>query len=214
MLNFECQRCGECCKRYYIISLPKEVEAQARFKKLGREEFIQNHMQLFLQLFPSEYNKEKIMVSSSLIPKKILEKIEGHLGKIPDFFIALPMLVFKRRENGACTFYDEKNSGCTIYGVRPAECRMFPFISDKKTEDYASLYPFCEGLKHTSSDRSYVDLSFIHFNEVSRYFSEVQEKGFSKIWGTWPKEGVCLFTDKLVGPINEKEFFEAIEPFK
>ena len=93
MLNFECQRCGECCKRYYIISLPHEVEAQARLKNLTVNEFIEKHMQLFLQLFPTEYQKEKIMVSSSLIPKKILEKIEGHLGKVPDFFIAL-LIIF------------------------------------------------------------------------------------------------------------------------
>ena len=214
MLNFECRRCGECCKRYYIISLPEEVEVQAKFKGLSKEEFIEKHMQLFLQFFPAEYSKEKIMVSSSMVPRRILEKLEGHLGKVPDFFIALPMLVFKRRENGSCTFYDEQNSGCTIYPQRPAECRMFPFISDKKVEDYASLYPFCHGLKQGSADRSYVDLSHLHFAQVSEYFGKVQEKGFSKIWGTWPKEGVCLFTDKLVGPIAEKEFFDAIEPFK
>ncbi|HLC92590.1 MAG TPA: YkgJ family cysteine cluster protein [archaeon] len=214
MLNFECQRCGECCKRYYIISLPHEVEAQARLKNLTVNEFIEKHMQLFLQLFPTEYQKEKIMVSSSLIPKKILEKIEGHLGKVPDFFIALPMLVFKRREDGACTFYNSENSGCTIYSARPAECRMFPFISDKKVENYAELYPFCHGLKQKSADRSYVDLSFIHFNEVSKYFSEVMGKGFSGMWEKWPKEGVCLYTDKLVGPITESEFFGAIGPYK
>ncbi len=187
---------------------------QAKEKGLSKEEFTEKYMQLFLQFFPAEYNKEKIMVSSSLIPKRILEKLEGHLGKIPDFFIALPMLVFKRKENGSCTFYDEKNSGCTIYGVRPTECRMFPFISDKKGENYAQQYPFCEGLKHESSDRSYVDLSFIHFGEVSKYFAQVQQKGFCKIWGKWPAQGVCLFTDKLVGEITEKEFFDSIGPYK
>ena len=89
MLNFECRRCGECCKRYYIISLPEEVEVQAKFKGLSKEEFIEKHMQLFLQFFPAEYSKEKIMVSSSMVPRRILEKLEGHLGKVPDFFIAL-----------------------------------------------------------------------------------------------------------------------------
>ena len=214
MLDFECQRCGQCCKRYYIISMPSEVERQSKLKGLSREEFIEKHMQLFLQFFPSEYNKEKIMVSSSLIPKRLLGKLEGHLGHIPDFFIALPMLVFRRRENGSSTFYDEGNSGCTIYPQRPAECRMFPFISDKKVDDYAKLYPFCKGLKHGSSDRSYVDLSHLHFAQVSEYFHKVQEKGFSQVWGIWPKNGVCLFTDKLVGSIGEKEFFDVIGPFK
>ncbi len=214
MSNFECQRCGECCKRYYIISLPEEVEAQAKFKGLSREKFIEKHMQLFLQFFPSDYSKEKLMVSSSLIPRNILEKLEAHLGRTPDFFIALPMLVFKRRENGSCTFYDEENRGCTIYSERPMECRLFPFISDKKVQNYAELYPFCKGLQQAGSNVSFVDNSKMHFGEVSKYFREVQEKGFSKIWGVWPKEGVCLFTDKLVGPITESEFFGTIGPYR
>ena len=214
MSNFECQRCGECCKRYYIISLPHEVLRQAKHKGLTREEFIQKHMQLFLQFFPAEHSKEKIMVSSSLVPKEIATKLEGHLGKMPDFLIALPMLVFRRRENGSCTFYDEKNRACTIYQERPLECRLFPFISDKKAQDYAGLYPFCAGLQKAGAEVSFVDKSKAHFDEVSEYFREVQKNGFSKIWGSWPKEGVCLFTDKLVGHISESEFFGTIGPYK
>ncbi|HZX34757.1 MAG TPA: YkgJ family cysteine cluster protein [archaeon] len=214
MLNFECQRCGECCKRYYIISLPNEVAAQAESRGLTVKEFKERHMQLFLQLFPYSNDDSKPCISSALIPKRILEQITGRTGDVPEFFLALPMLVFKRREDGACTFYDNANSACTLYSTRPAECRMFPFISDKKVENYSKLYPFCEGLKHKSADRSYVDLSFLHFSVVSRYFGEVKEKGFSQIWGEWPNEGVCLYTDKLLGPIAEKEFFGAIGPYK
>lgn len=214
MLNFSCQRCGECCKRYYIISLPREVQTQAKALGISEKEFIETRMQLFLQFFPTGHREDKIVVSSSLLPKKFAAQIEDHLGHIPQFLICLPMLAFKRRENGGCTFYASENSACTIYDVRPVECRLFPFISDKKVQDYSQLYPFCHGLKTKDEKKSYVDLSFIHFNEVSDYFSEVMEKGFSGMWQTWPKDGVCLFTDKLLGPINESEFFGAIAPFK
>ncbi len=213
VFDFKCQRCGECCKRYYIISLPHEVEKQATFKGLPREEFIEKHMQLFLQLFPAEHSEGKIQVSSSLVPKKFLGKIEGELSGLPDFFIALPLLVFKRREGGECTFYDS-NSGCTIYPARPAECRLFPFISDKKAQNYAELYPFCHGLKARDDKASYLDLSFIHFRQVAEYFGTVKEKGFGAVWKKWPQEGICLFKDKLLGPINEQEFFQAIAPYK
>ena len=214
MLNFQCQRCGECCKRYYIISLPNEVPGQARLKGIPEGDFIARNMQLFLQLFPAEHSEGRIMVSSSFVPRKFLEKVEGHMGRVPEFFIALPMLAFRRREDGSCTFYDSHNSGCTIYGERPLECRLFPFISDKKVQDYSKLYPFCEGLKHEDANKSYADLSFVHFRQVADYFGEVKENGFSALWKSWPREGVCLFTDKLLGPISEEEFFGVIAPFK
>jgi len=185
------------------------MQKQADFLKIPIGEFIENRTQLFLQLFPSEYRTDKPLISSSLVPKKFLEKIEKSIGYMPEFFIALPMLVFKRKENGECTFY-ESNSGCTIYSVRPVECRLFPFISDKKVEDYSKLYPFCHGLKAKDGEKSYIDISHLHFRQVANYFGEVKEKGFISLWNKWPSSGVCLFTDQLLGDISEKEFFESI----
>lgn len=213
MLNFKCQRCGECCKRYFIISLPHEVCAQARLKGIPEKEFVETNMQLFLQLFPSGYRETKISVPSSMLPKRIADKLKEHLGVLPDFFITMPMLVFKRKDGGACTFFDEKNSGCTIYGERPLECRMFPFISDKKAEDYSKLYPFCHGLKAKDKMLEYVDLSRIHFREVFDYCAKIKENGFSSLWANWPQGGVVLFENKLLGDISEKEFMQAIAPY-
>ncbi|HIH09804.1 MAG TPA: YkgJ family cysteine cluster protein [Candidatus Diapherotrites archaeon] len=213
MLNFKCGRCGECCKRYYVVSLPSEVKAQAALLKMPEKDFIKGNMLLFLQLFPSDHNDKKITVSSELLPKKFVALSESHLGRMPDFFIMLPLLAFRRRESGECTFYGSKNAGCNIYNARPAECRLFPFISDKKTDDYSKLYPFCQGLKLEGDDRSYLDLGFIHFEKMARYFSLVKEKGFSSLWGSWPKEGVILLTDKLLGKISEKDFFGMLGPY-
>ncbi|MBI4210889.1 MAG: YkgJ family cysteine cluster protein [Candidatus Diapherotrites archaeon] len=214
MYDFKCQRCGECCKRYYIISLPGEVSAQASLKGLEEGDFIARNMQLFLQLFPAEHGGSRINVSSSLVPRKFLDMISGHAGHIPEFFLALPMLAFRRREDGSCTFYDSGNSGCTIYSERPLECRLFPFVSDRKPDDYSKLYPFCHGLRHKDSNKTYADLSFVHFRQVADYFGMVKEKGFSGVWNSWPNGGVCLFTDKLLGPITADEFFGVIAPYK
>lgn len=107
MHDFKCQRCGECCKRYYIISLPSEVQEQARFKGLGQEEFMDRHCQLFLQLFPFEQNEEKPVVSKNFLPKRIAERLEKEIGVLPEYFIVMPMICFQRHENGACTFYYE-----------------------------------------------------------------------------------------------------------
>ena len=198
MLDFKCQHCGECCRRYYIISLPREIEGQAKFLGMEKSEFLEKKAQLFLRIFPSGHTTEKSVVSSALIPKKFSEIIEGHLGYAPEFFIVIPMVAFLRKENGECQFY-EKEKGCTIYPARPLECRLFPFIPDRKVTDYSKAYPFCHGL---------------HFTQIADYCALVKEKGFSKVWGTWPKKGILLLEDKLVGKsLTDKEFFDCIAPF-
>jgi Fe-S-cluster containining protein len=212
--DFKCHRCGECCKRYFIITLPHELKKQAEFMGITEKEFIENNTQLFLQLFPFGQSDAKISISSVMLPKRIANLIESVHGHLPDFLIALPMLAFKRRENGACKFFDEGKSCCTIYPVRPLECILFPFISEKKAENYSRLYPFCKGLKDKDGKLSYADFSQIHFNEVSNYCKSIKEKGFSSIWKHWPNKGVLLFQEKLLGEINEKEFFETMLPYK
>jgi len=213
MHDFSCQRCGECCKRYYIVSLPEELEKQAAFLGLERREFIERHCQLFLQIFPSMHGTQKPVLNRSFLPKKFLEKAEAFNGPLSEFFIVLPMIAFKRRGGGECTFYDSENSGCGIYPARPLECALFPFISDRKIEDYSKAYPFCKGLKTKGENLSYADLSFVHFKQMSEYFKKVKEKGFASLWREWPKEGVLLLESHLLGEISEKEFFHAIGPF-
>ncbi len=213
MLNFSCQRCGECCKKYFIVSLPHEVEKQAKLLGMQRKEFIVEKMQLFLQVFPSGFREEKLLVSSSFLPKKIAEKIGEKALCLPDLLVVVPALVFRRDEEGYCVNYGRQNSACTVYSERPCECRLFPFISEKKTGDYSKLYPFCHGLKERDSEKSYVDLSFIHFGQVNKYLETVRKEGFSSVWKQWPSQGVLLYEDNLVGQITEEEFFGALGPY-
>ncbi|HZX20583.1 MAG TPA: YkgJ family cysteine cluster protein [archaeon] len=214
MLNFECQRCGECCKRYYIVSLPEEVNRQAKFLGETKKEFIETHCQLFLHLFAREYSQDKIVVSSTLMPKHICDSIESVNGFLPNFFIAVPAIVFKRKEDGFCEFYNKELPGCGIYSERPLECRMFPFISDKAISDYANEYKFCEGLHFKDEKKSYVDASWMHFEQIKEYCDSLREKGFTSVWPAWPEKGVVLFENHLIGEINSHEFLDSIAGLK
>ena len=233
MHDFKCQRCGECCKRYFIISLPHELENQARARNMKMREFLDRHCQLFLQIFP--YAKEddaapdpangnamitadekKLVIGSSLLPKNIAQSLEREIGFLPQHMVVLPMISFHRAQDGACTFYTQENGlgGCTIYGARPMECRMFPFISLKKNADYSKLYPFCGGLRFKDEKLNYSDLSYVHFRQVADYLERVRQQGFSAIWKEWPMNGVLLYKERPLGGITEMEFFRAIAPYK
>ncbi len=214
MLNFKCQHCGECCKRYYIVSLPEEVERQAKFLGETKKEFIEKHCQLFLHLFAREYSADKIVVNNAFMPKKVCEKIESVHGFLPNFFIAVPAIVFNRKPEGYCEFFDAETRMCGIYEERPLECRMFPFISEKVIVDYSKAYPFCEGLKFRDEKISYVDASGVHFEKIKEYCDLVREKGFTGVWGSWPEKGVVLFEDKLIGNITAHEFLDSIASLK
>ncbi len=239
MYDFKCQRCGECCRRYFIVSMPEEITAQARLKAMGMREFLDTHCQLFLQVFPRPQAgekaeaREKPIVHRNLLPKKIAHALEKAAGPLPDHFVVLPMVCFKREERtegngkdgvnggrnpeGACTFYtqDEKGlGGCSIYACRPLECRLFPFISMEKNADYSKLYPFCKGLRFRDEKLNYADLGFVHFRQTADYFRDVMERGFGAVWGQWPGRGVLLYKDRRLGEISEQEFFQAIAPYK
>jgi len=46
----------------------------------------------------------------------------------------------KRREDGACIFYDEETRSCRIYEKRPDSCRVFPFsILKRETAEMIGL---------------------------------------------------------------------------
>lgn len=232
--DFKCQRCGECCKRYYIVSTPEEIAEQAKLREMGMQEFLDAHCQLFLQLFSHWQDAQKITVHKNFLPKKIMLALEKQLGALPDYFIALPMVCFRREESagadgrgkevvacrkaaGACTFYTQDGNGlggCAIYGARPLECRLFPFISMNKNANFQKLYPFCHGLKKKQEGKSFANLSAVHFNQTSDYFGLIAKEGFSAVWGKWPGKGILLYKDKPLGEITEQEFFQAIAPYK
>ncbi len=216
--DFKCARCGECCKRYYIVSTPEEITEQAGLKGMEMREFLDTHCQLFLQLFAHEQDQSKLTVHKNFLPKKIVSALEKEMGALPDYFVALPMICFRREEDangkaGACTFYtqDEKGlGGCSIYEARPLECRLFPFISMKKNADYSKLYPFCHGLTLKDEKLNYANISYVHFRKTSEYFKDIMDRGFCTVWKEWPASGVLLLEDKPLGKITEEEFMQAV----
>lgn len=38
--------------------------------------------------------------------------------------------LLRRKENGNCIFLNELHDRCAIYNVRPAECRLYPYMLD------------------------------------------------------------------------------------
>ncbi|MCR4335535.1 MAG: YkgJ family cysteine cluster protein [archaeon] len=213
MLEFKCQRCEECCKRYYIVSLPEEIKKQALFLGETEENFIKNHTQLLLHLFAREYSPDKIVVSSALLPKKINDALDVINGFPLNFFIAVPVLVFNRTENGTCEFY-KKGIGCGIYTERPFECIAFPFITNRIITDYEKDYPFCRGLQFKDEKLSYTNMGHLHVKKIASYCESLREKGFTSVWKTWPDKGIVLFEDTLLGEISSEEFLDSIAGLK
>ncbi|MEM4256771.1 MAG: YkgJ family cysteine cluster protein [Candidatus Diapherotrites archaeon] len=207
---FVCQHCGECCKRYDIIIMPREADRQAKYLNLGLKNFVQTKTRLFLQIFFSDYSDSKLVIQSSFLPKRIVERFKERVGALPNFFVALPMIALVRN-NGACVFYDEEK-GCLIYEARPLECILFPFISRGEIKDYSKAYHFCHGLRF-KGNVCYEDFSKIHFKEVFSYCEEIKKKGFSKVWKAWPKKGHLVFEDKTMSEISIEEFKQTILPY-
>ncbi len=207
-MPFNCEKCGECCRRYWITVLPDELEKEAGFLKIPVREFVNKYTRLYLRLFPmqSEHRKHGLVISSALLPKKVARKAEHILYALPDFFLALPTLAFKRRGK-TCIFFDEKK-GCEIQEVKPEQCSLFPEISMSGTP-LKELYPFCLGLKINGGKRK-TELEKNHYQNVFGYFERVGEEGFKKVWKHWPKEGIAVLKGKKLGDISGKEFFEAI----
>ncbi|PIN84942.1 MAG: hypothetical protein COV47_04795 [Candidatus Diapherotrites archaeon CG11_big_fil_rev_8_21_14_0_20_37_9] len=208
MFDFKCQRCGECCKRYYVVSLPDEITKQASVFGITEAEFIKEKTQLYLSLFPAEYKEDSLVVNSSLLPKRIYHAIRNRLGHEQDFFLAMPLIAFLKQENGYCIFFDAKNPGCGIYSERPLECRLFPFVSLNNGVDYKKMYSFCQGLNFKDEKLSYADLSPVHFRRIKNYFESIQRDGIEKVIQAMPLQGIVVLEDKLVGEISKDEIKE------
>ncbi len=137
-------RCLECCKKYWIVLLPEKAKEIS--SALGQEfdEFIENHTNLYIQLFPAYHKKDAFTVPSTLVPKKVFDSLKEVLPFIPDFFLVLPSVALKR--DNACEMLDPLKKTCKVYDLRPTQCRLFPFVSLADSTNLSKDYPFCAGL--------------------------------------------------------------------
>ncbi|MFH1587176.1 MAG: YkgJ family cysteine cluster protein [Candidatus Diapherotrites archaeon] len=211
--DFACERCGACCRRYWVTILPEELNRGANMLKIPEKEFVEKYTRLFLQIFPTDYRENSLEIFNEFLPKWASKKIENQLGYLPQHFLVLPTLVLKRNGND-CVFYSGEN-GCKIHGEKPKQCGLFPFISLDGKKDFENVYLFCPGLKkQANSKKGWKNLGDLHYNEIKDYFESVKKKGFLKMWNYLPEEGLILLKNKIVGEISQKEFLKSIEPFK
>ncbi|MBN2127242.1 MAG: YkgJ family cysteine cluster protein [Candidatus Diapherotrites archaeon] len=211
-MDFNCTKCGECCKRYFIQILPEDAEKISKFMGIPLEEFISDYTQLFLQFFIGDFKSTGLVIPSAFIPKKFIESINSIVLGTPKELMVLPTIAFKRNDK-TCVFLNNLNN-CKIYPVRPHQCRIFPFISMNKLEsDFLDLYPFCKGLESSDLKKN-KNLAEPHFKKTNEYFSKIKKKGFSSQWKTLPKKGLAVLETKILSEINRKEFSEITDLLK
>lgn len=85
-------------------------------------------------------------------PKEKIEELPAHVG---------PLFI--------CPFLDMKNSKCNIYESRPLECRLYPFLINKREKRiFLSVdlgCPFIEENLQTKGFKEYTDYLFSLLNE-------------------------------------------------
>lgn len=203
-MAFECLRCGNCCKQYYITLLPAERDRVARALKQTVQQFTQKYTILHLQLFPLNSPEGNLKIPASKIPEKFLKKINSN----SPYFLTLPHIALKRN-SGICIFYDEKSKSCKIHNSKPEQCNIFPLLTTAENPDWKKLHPFCEGLK-ASNENFKPDKGEKHYKKISAYFDGISGKGFKEVWAHWPTEGILALKDKKIAKISEEDFFEII----
>lgn len=197
-----CQKCGECCKRYAISVLPKELSRQAKFFKLSEKEFITIYTRLLVQIVPFSSGNHPLALHTNLIPKKVWSVLKKN-GFSSHYAMILPMVGFKKKEY--CVFFDPETFGCTMHIVKPAQCSLFPFTSAEDNVDYSKAYDFCE-LATISSPTKYTHaLQAAQRREMKKYFDAVAAKGMLSVWKFLPSEGDIIFGGKKIAEISLTE---------
>ncbi len=203
-----CQKCGECCRRYYISVLPEEAVREAKFFKLKLEQFIGIYCQLFLQVMPLQSGDHPLALHTSAIPKKLWTAMQKS-GINSNYVMLLPMLGFKKKE--FCVFFDPKLYLCTMHTVKPAQCSLFPFMAGEKKVDFAKAYDFCE-LASIASPTKYTHAQAdMQKAKMAHYFDAVAKNGMEKVWKFLPQEGIVLFQGKAIAPIALHEMQELLQ---
>ena len=198
--------CGaKCCRKWWITLLPEELDLAAGEKRVPRKQFIEDYCVLFAELIPLEEMKDGIVVFNELLPKSIAKEVESELGKVPDFFLALPFIAF-RRVNENCVFLDE-GSHCSIYAARPKQCELFPALSHERGKTQKESYGFCA---LAGSEKSGLDEE--HFNKTKHYFSEVEGRGFSRVLHNLPALGIIKIRSRVF-TVSRGDFLGLLGPY-
>ncbi|MBI5884680.1 YkgJ family cysteine cluster protein, partial [archaeon] len=141
-MKFECLRCLECCKRYWISLLPLEARAIAKHLKLSEKAFLKNYCVLLLQAFPFDKSTGTFVHSLNDFPSGIQAKLKQKTSA--SYFLVMPLIALKKEKNSCILLKDAK---CIAYSSRPRQCRLFPLISLHDDKIASANYSFCLGLK-------------------------------------------------------------------
>ncbi len=202
-------KCSECCKRYWITVLPAEAKAIAAKLGLGEAQFIKQKCALVAHLYARKEKKDRLTVSSQMLPKKAVLFFEKNFGALPSFFLVLPCIALKRNAKGECVFL--KGGRCTIHGFLPAICRLFPFISLSE-KPLRELYPFCAALQEKEFEQATGSLNEKQRKKVNAYFNAVEKNGFLSQWKALPGNALFLFEGEKELKATKKQFMQFIQP--
>ena len=202
-MPFDCARCANCCRTYWISLVPQEAEGIARSLKVSLKEFLRAYCWLSVELHASDEQKHPWMVSGS--------KLRRWFGK--DFseshYLAIPLIVLKRDlSNGSCVFLDGTN--CRIYDSRPGQCQLFPLIGFSADQKIGEKdYPFCVGLNGNAFSPR-VEESAQHYDRVKSHLDFVKRHGFQSAWPAWPQSGFVFLDGERVAELSEQQFLELV----
>ncbi|MBM3282553.1 MAG: YkgJ family cysteine cluster protein [Candidatus Diapherotrites archaeon] len=200
-----CKTCGECCKRYAISVLPRELAREAKFFKLSEKEFTAIYTRLLVQIVPFSSGQHPLSLHTSMIPQNVWKKLQA-AGFSSDYAMILPMVGFKKKEY--CVFFDPKTTSCTMHEVKPAQCTLFPFTSVEKNIDYAKAYDFCELSRVEKPTNEIFAAQDAQRVEMRNYFDAVAEKGLSNVWKNIPNAGDIIYNGKIISTITLNELNE------
>jgi Fe-S-cluster containining protein len=211
-INCQALGCMKCCQTYWISILPRDTVRLAAQRGVDPAEFLSDNCLLDLQLFPA-YQHSALSIPTTAFSDSAKTAIREYFGRLPPFMLALPGLVLSRKSNGSCTFLDQKTGLCGVYDARPAQCRLFPFISLEQ-KPLHELYDFCKYLQEEKpSSNPFERDQSDHFAAIKAYFGEVEEQGFGHVWPDLPDKGIIRLGSRVLEKITKKQFLRLIDQY-
>ena len=119
-VNFQCQRCGECCSLFCIPCTDQDIKRILNHLKLPLEVACD-----YVELVEPE---DDILESYEDVPKVITEEYDSQ---------NIVLVLKSGDDEKYCCFY--KKNECTIYPVRPLVCRFFPIVYEYEENNELKL---------------------------------------------------------------------------